>query len=64
MPAVETVAVPVEELDHVPPVPVVVKVVEADSQTDVAPLIVPAVGSALTEIERVATSVPQPLVTE
>ena len=59
-----TVAVPVADELHEPPVPVVLNVVLAPVQTEVAPEIVPALGNARTVSARVATSVPQLLVTE
>ena len=58
----ETVA---DELlaDHVPPPAVLVSVIVAPTLTAVAPVIVPALGNALTLIAFVAVAVPQLLVT-
>jgi hypothetical protein len=71
LPAATPVTSPVElteafedELLHVPPVvPDADKEVDAPTQTNEAPVIVPADGNGLTVIEEVATSVPQPVVT-
>jgi hypothetical protein len=47
-PKLFTDAIPVALLDHVPPVPVVVRLVEEPTHTSVAPLIVLLAGAAFT----------------
>jgi hypothetical protein len=64
VPVDDTVAMPVDELTQLPPLPLVVSEIEAATHTDAGPLIVPATGNGLTVTGCVATSVPQPLVTE
>ena len=59
-----TVATPVEPLLHVPPLlPLLLKLIIALTQTDEAPLIVPALGSGLTKMPADADTVPQLVVT-
>ena len=58
-PVAEIVATVVLVLLHVPPLPVVVKVVGTPIQAVAAPLIVPATGKGLTEMLRVVDAVPQ-----
>ena len=57
-----TVALVFEAL-HTPPLAASVRVILAPTQTDDAPLILPASGVGLTSIVFVATAVPQLLVT-
>ena len=51
------------ELDHTPPLPVVVKMVVAPTHTEEAPETVPALGCGFTVIDLVTVAEPQPLVT-
>jgi hypothetical protein len=51
------------ELLQLPPLTALLRAVVAPSQTDVVPVIEPALGSALTVASTVVLAVPQPFVT-